>query len=71
MLIIELQKDLYILNLTFRYFIKLIGKFQIGHVLGLCEFTHIESTNNVMHQWSLATTKLGPADIAAYRYLWN
>lgn len=44
---------------------------EFGHVLGLDEFTGIENTNNVMHQGIRELTKLGPADIAAYRAKWG
>lgn len=44
---------------------------EFGHVLGLDEFTGKESTNNVMHQGIRELTRLGPADIAAYRYKWG
>lgn len=44
---------------------------EIGHVLGLNEFSSLETTNNVMHQGRLSLTALRPADIAVYRYLWG
>jgi len=44
---------------------------ELGHVLKLNEFTNVESNSNVMHQGRLSLTKLGPADIAVYRYLWG
>ncbi len=43
---------------------------ELGHTLGFKEFTGIETKNNVMHQGILSLTKLGPADIAAYRAKW-
>lgn len=43
---------------------------EIGHALGLDEFTDLESTRNVMHQGIRSTTKLGPADIGVYRKKW-
>lgn len=44
---------------------------EFGHVLGLGEFTSLESDTNVMYQGRRELTKLGPADIAAYRAKWE
>ncbi|MDE6656638.1 MAG: hypothetical protein K2J85_06585, partial [Anaeroplasmataceae bacterium] len=44
---------------------------EFGHVLGLDEFTGLETTINVMYQGKRAQTRLGPADIAAYRARWD
>ncbi len=44
---------------------------EFGHVLGLEEFTKIETDVNVMHQGIRSITRLGPADIAAYRAKWD
>lgn len=43
---------------------------EVGHVLGIDEFTGKEARNNVMHQGELELEKLGPADIAIYRIKW-
>lgn len=45
--------------------------YEFGHVLGLDEFTNIETTSNVMHQGIRGVTTLGSADIAVYRAKWN
>ena len=44
---------------------------EFGHALKLDEFTNLEAKNNVMLQGKLNYMKLGPADIAVYRYLWG
>lgn len=44
---------------------------ELGHSLGLNEFTYLESTDNVMHQGKRKLTKLGPADIGVYRLRWS
>ena len=44
---------------------------EFGHVLGLDEFTNVETTSNVMYQGIRGVTTLGPADIAVYRAKWN
>ncbi len=44
---------------------------EFGHVLGLDEFNNMESDINIMVQGIRSQTKLGPADIAAYRARWK
>ncbi len=44
---------------------------ELGHVLGLDEFTDLEDSINVMVQGIRAQTKLGPADIGVYRSKWG
>lgn len=44
---------------------------EFGHVLGLTEFTNLESLNNVMHQGIRELRRLGPADIGVYREKWG
>ena len=44
---------------------------ELGHVLGLDEFTNSEDSINVMVQGIRAQTKLGPADIGVYRSKWG
>lgn len=44
---------------------------EFGHVLGLDEFTDKESDINIMAQGIRGQTRLGPADIAAYRARWT
>ena len=43
---------------------------ELGHTLGLEEFTDIDTPNNVMVQGLRSMIKLGPADIGAYRIRW-
>lgn len=61
-----LLNDQFFVNMSRNERIKTILH-ELGHVLGLDEFTGKEESNNVMCQGLMQLTKLGPADIGAYR----
>lgn len=62
--------DYYFENMNYLERVKTIMH-ELGHVLCLDEFTNIESTANVMHQGIRQYVQFGPADLAAYYYLWR
>ena len=62
--------DYYFTNMTKFERIKTIIH-ELGHILGLNEFTGLEEDINVMVQGKREFKQFGPADILVYNYLWG